>query len=129
MNVGEWLKSEVEYGRDLADSGWAGARSAWDNVTQTEPVGSMLTRSVRASWVPTMMGAGVGALCALALQRRKMNTPAVLAVGMVGSFLGFTVGVAWETRQISSEVARGAMREIGTARDSRWLEKHPINFG
>ena len=72
-NMGNWLKSEMEYGRDLADSGWQGARTAWDTVLQTEPVSKLLSRSVRASWAPTAMGIGVGALCALLVQRRKAN--------------------------------------------------------
>jgi uncharacterized membrane protein YeaQ/YmgE (transglycosylase-associated protein family) len=128
-NMGNWFKSEVEYGRNLADSGWQGARTAWDTVVQTEPVGKLLSRSVRASWAPTVMGVGVGALCAMLVQRRKTSAPAAVALGVVGGVVGFTACVAWETRQISSEVARGAMRQISSTRDSRWLDKHPINFG
>jgi uncharacterized membrane protein YeaQ/YmgE (transglycosylase-associated protein family) len=128
-DMGNWLKSEVEYGRSLADSGWQGARTAWDTAVQTEPVAKLISRSVRASWAPTVMGASVGALCALLVQRRKHSTPAAVALGVVGGVVGFTACVAWETRQISSEVARGAMRQISSTRDSHWLGKHPINFG
>ena len=127
--IGDWLKSEMEYGRDLADSGWQGARTAYGSILQEEPVGEIITRSARNSWAPTVMGAGLGAFCGLLAQRRKPNTPAVVALGVVGGFLGFTAGVAWETRQISSGIARGAMRKMGTTRDSHWLGKHPINFG
>jgi hypothetical protein len=129
MKIGDWLKSEVEYGRDLADSGWQGARTARDSMLQGEPVGAIFTRSVRASWAPTVLGAGMGALCALLVQRRKPNTAAVIALGIVGGVVGFTAGVTWDTRQLSSGMARGAIRKIGTARDSHWLGKHPINFG
>jgi xanthosine utilization system XapX-like protein len=94
-----------------------------------EPVGRVLSRSVRASWAPSVMGAGVGALCALVVQGRKPKPPVVVAMAVVGGFVGFTAGVAWETRQLSSEIARGAMRKIGSTRDSHWLGKHPINFG
>ena len=129
-NVGNWIKSEVEYGRDLADSGWQGARSAWGTVVRTEPVGEVFSRSVRSSIGPTFMGAGFGALCAaLLVQRRKSSTPAAVALGVVGGVVGFTACVAWETRQISTQVARGAMREISSTRDSHWLDRHPINFG
>jgi hypothetical protein len=127
--IGDWLKSELEYGRDLADSGWQGARTAYGSMAQEEPVGELLSRSARASWAPTAMGAGIGALCGLLVQRRKPNTAAVVAMGVVGGFVGFTAGVAWETRQLSSGIARGAMRKIGSTRDSHWLGKHPINFG
>jgi len=130
MNVGSWLQSEMEYGRDLADSGWQGARAAWDSAKQTEEIEQVLSRSVRAAWAPTLVGAGVGAFCALLMQRRKSTSPAVaLSLGVAGGLLGFAAGVAWETREISSEVARGALRQMGTTRDEHWLEKHPINFG
>lgn len=125
MKIGDWLKSEVEYGRDLADSGWQGARDA----LQGKPVSEILSHSLRASWAPTVMGAGVGALCALIAKRRQSKTGVVLALGVVGGVVGFTAGVAWKTRQLSSGIARGAMRNIGSTRDSHWLGKHPINFG
>ena len=130
MHVGEWIASEVEYGRDLADSGWHGARTALDNALQQEPAGELLSRTLRASWAPAVLGAGVGAVCALLLPRRKSGIPgAAIALGVTGSLLGFAAGVAWETRDVSSEVARSALREISSTRDTRWLKKHPINFG
>jgi hypothetical protein len=130
MSVGSWLQSEMEYGRNLADSGWQGARAAWDSAKQTEEIEQVLSRSVRAAWAPTLIGAGVGAFCALLLQRRKSTGPVVaLSLGVAGGLLGFAAGVAWETREISSEVARGALRQMSTTRDEHWLEKHPINFG
>ena len=127
--LGAWLKSEVEYTRDLADSGWNGALAAWENLSREEPVGEVLTRSARASVAPTVMCAGFGALCALLVQKGKRKNPAAVALGLAGGFLGFTAAVAWETRELSSGVARGAMRKINTTRDSHWLTRHPINFG
>jgi hypothetical protein len=129
VKIGDWVKSEVEYGRDLADSGWQGARSAADSMLDGKPVGAVLGRSVRATWAPTVMGAGMGTLCALLAQRKKPKTSVAFAMGVVGGFVGFTAGLAWETRQLSSEIARGALRGIGSTRDSHWLGKHPINFG
>jgi len=129
MKIGDWLKSEVDYGRNLAGSGLQGARAAADSILHGEHVGKILGRSARASWAPTVMGAGLGALCGLLAQRRKPNAAAVAAMGVVGGVVGFTAGVAWETRQLSSGIARGAIRNIGTTRDSHWLGKHPINFG
>jgi|GEM_PF-458589 uncharacterized membrane protein YeaQ/YmgE (transglycosylase-associated protein family) len=130
MKIGDWLKSEVEYGRDLAGSGWEGARTACGSLLGGEPVRQILGRSARASWAPTVIGAGVGALAALLIQRRnKPKTAAAVALGVVGGVVGFTAGVAWETRELSSGIAKGAMRNIGSTRDSHWLGKHPINFG
>ena len=130
MSFGTWLRSEMEYGRHLADSGWSGALSAWETLNEEEPVGEVLSRSARASVAPTLMCAGLGALCALALQRRgKPNRDVALALGIAGGFVGFTAALAWGTRELSSEVARGAWREMATTRDSHWLDRHPINFG
>ncbi len=129
MKIGDWLKAEVEYGRDLAGSGWKGACTAYDSILGERPVGDIVSHSLRASWAPTVVGAGVGTICGLLVQRRKHNTAAIVAMGVVGGVLGFTAGVAWDTRELSSGIARGAMRNIGTTRDSHWLGKHPINFG
>jgi peptidoglycan/LPS O-acetylase OafA/YrhL len=129
MKIGNWLKAEVEYGRNLAGSGWQGARDAAGSMLHGEAVGELLGRSVRASWAPTALGAGLGAACALIAGGRKPKAAAVAAMGVVGGVVGFTAGVAWETRQLSGEIARGAMRRIGTTRDSHWLGKHPISFG
>ena len=130
MSFSTWLRSEVEYTRDLADSGWHGALSSWEHLSEEQPVSEVLTRSARASVAPTLMCAGLGALCALALQRgSKPNRGVALALGMAGGFLGFTAAVAWDTRELSGGVARGAWREMAPVRDSHWLDRHPINFG
>jgi hypothetical protein len=129
MKIGDWLKSEMEYGRNLAGSGWQGARTGADSILQGEHVGAIFSRSARASWAPTVMGAGVGVLCAYVAQHHKPRPATVVVMGAVGGFVGFSAGVAWGTRQLSSGMARGAMRRIGSTRDSHWLGKHPINFG
>ena len=129
MKIGDWLKSEVKYGRNLADSGWQGARTACDSMLEGQRVGAILGHSARASWAPTVIGAGVGTLCGLLVQRRKPQTATIVALGVIGGVVGFTAGVAWDTRVLSTGIARGAMRKIGTTRDSHWLGKHPINFG
>jgi len=129
MNFSDWLKAEVEYGRDLAGSGWRGARDAADSMLQDEAAGELLGRSVRSSWAPTAIGAGVGTVCALIAGGRKPRAAAIAAMGVVGGVVGFTAGVAWETRQLSGGIARGAMHRIRKTRDSHWLDRHPINFG
>ena len=129
MSFGNWFRTEMEYTRDLADSGWNGAVSAWENLSQEEPVTEVLSRSARNSVAPTLMCAGLGALCALLIQRGRRNRPIAVALGLAGGFLGFSAAVAWETRGLSSGVARGAWREMTTTRDTHWLDRHPINFG
>jgi len=75
MKIGDWLKSEVEFWRDLANSGWQGARTASDSILQDQPVGRILGRSARASWAPTVMGAGVGAEWGLDDEEVTLNVP------------------------------------------------------
>ncbi len=129
MKIGDWIKSEVEYGRNLAGSGWHGARNAAGSLLEAEGVRDVLGRSVRASWVPTAIGAGVGAVCALIAGGKRPKAGAIAAMSVAGGVAGFAAGVAWETRELSGGIARGAIRGIGTTRDSHWLSKHPINFG
>jgi hypothetical protein len=125
MKLKDWLKSEVEYGRDLADSGLAGAREALEG----QPLGAIFSHSARASWAPTAIGAATGALASLLAQGRRPKPATIAALTVVGGVVGFTAGVAWQTRELSSGIARGAMRNIGSIRDSHWLGRHPINFG
>jgi hypothetical protein len=129
MKIGNWLKSKVEYGRDLAGSGWQGGRTAAGSILHGEHVGAVFSRSARASWAPTILGAGVGALCAFVTLRRKPKPTAAVVMGVVGGLVGFSAGVVWDTRRLSSGIARGALRKIGSTRDSHWLGKHPIDFG
>jgi hypothetical protein len=129
MSLATWIKSEVEYTRDLADSGWNGARTAWETLSHEDQVGEVLFRTARNSVAPTVMGAGLGALCALMVEKGRRNRPVAVALGLAGGFLGFAATVGWETRKLSSEVARGAMRQINSTRDEHWLTRHPINFG
>ena len=129
MKIGHWLKSEVEYGRELAGTALHGAREGAGTVLDGESVVELLGRSVRASWATSVRGAGVAAAAALVVQRRRKNLAAVAAMSAVGAVVGLAAGVAWETRELSGGIARGALREIGSTRDSHWLGKHPINFG
>jgi hypothetical protein len=36
--------------------------------------------------------------------------------------------MAWGTRHWAGGMARGAKKNIDTARDARWLEKNPIDY-
>lgn len=129
MKIGRWLKSGVEYGRDLAGSGLQGARSARDTILEGEPVSAVLTRSMRESWAPTVIGAGAGAAVGYLLDRRKPSAGKIAACSIIGAVLGFGTGLAWETRDLSSGMARGARKKINETRDSHWLAKNPIDFG
>ena len=51
-----------------------------------------------------------------------------MACGIVGGVLDSSAGFAWKTRELTESMARSAGKEIGVARDQRWLERHPIDY-
>ncbi|HVP65040.1 MAG TPA: hypothetical protein VMT82_09100 [candidate division Zixibacteria bacterium] len=129
MNIGDKIKSGMGYAGDLADTGWKGARAAASAALNGEPAGHVLTRSAQASWAATLVGAAVGALVGYLVNTRKPSISRVGACAVIGGTVGFGSGLAWETRGLSSGIARGAMRNINKARDQHWLASHPIDFG
>ncbi|MFB3915887.1 MAG: hypothetical protein ACE14M_04120 [Terriglobales bacterium] len=125
---GAWLKSNLEYGRKLVDSGIEGARSSRDTSLAAKPVSLVLSRSARHSWGPAMIGASIGILGAY-LHRKQGHARAVaLAYTLVGAAIGFGTGMAWGTRRLTGTVVRGAKKGIDAVRDEHWLQKHPITY-
>jgi hypothetical protein len=47
MAIGEWVKTNVDYGRRLVDSGLDGARSGQDQFLDGKPLTPYLGESVR----------------------------------------------------------------------------------
>jgi uncharacterized membrane protein YeaQ/YmgE (transglycosylase-associated protein family) len=129
MKPTDWIKSNIEYGRNLVDSGLEGARSAQHSTLEGAPVTSVLIRSVRDSWMPAVVGAYVGALGASIGHKRRPHYGALAAAGLVGAVIGLTTGMAWGTRRLTGDMARGAMKNIDKTRDAHWLEKNPIAYG
>ena len=120
-----WLKSEVEYGHDLVHSALQGARSAGDHALATEPVGSFLARSARAS----LPWAAIGASVALLYSARKHESIRnQVLFGILGGIVGFGANVTLSTRPLAGEMVHGAVRNINTVRDAHWLAKHPIDY-
>ena len=125
MNAIQQLKSDVDYGRKILNSGIEGARSGRDEFLQGEPVTPYLRESVHGAWVPAVIGAILGAVSSYEHDRSVRK-----AVGwsLIGAGLGFGVGFAWGSRRLTASVAEGAWRNIGRARDEHWLERHPIDY-
>jgi hypothetical protein len=121
MTTLDRIKSNVDYGRSLIRSGLEGALAY-------APVSSALIDSVRESWMPAVVGAYVGALGASIGHKRKPHYGAVLGASLLGAAIGFSTGMAWGTRRAAGDMARGAKKNIDAARDSRWLEKNPIDY-
>jgi len=128
MTIGNWVKSNVDYGRSLAGSGLEGARAAKDELLHGEKVSTVLAESARKSWVPALAGIGVGVLVGYFANRKKPAS-GVIAGSLIGGAVGFGAGVAWQTRQLSTGVAKGAIHGMREASDSHWLDKNPVNFG
>jgi hypothetical protein len=125
----EWIESNIDYGRSLISSGLEGARFAQKKTLEGAPLGSVLIVSVCNSWMPSVIGAYVGALGASLGHRRKTNYGAILGAGLLGAVIGLTTGMAWGTRRLTGGMARGAKKSIDVARDARWLEKNPVPYG
>jgi hypothetical protein len=123
-----WIKSNIDYGRSLIRSGLEGAHSAQNKTLACAPITSALIDSVRDSWMPAVIGAYVGALGASLGHRRKPHYGAVLGASLLGATIGLSTGMAWGTRHLTGSMARGAKKNIDAARDSRWLEKNPIDY-
>lgn len=128
MGIGDWVKTSVDYGRDVVTSGWQGARSGGESSLGGAPVGSLFTESLLRSWRPAAVGAYIGALGASLGHWRKPAYGMVFVSTLVGAAIGLTTGMAWETRRVTEGIARGAMRSVGTARDEHWLERNPIDY-
>lgn len=57
MNILEWSKSKVDYGRKLVDSAVEGARRGEDEFLKDESLGRHLERSAVHAIRPTVLGA------------------------------------------------------------------------
>lgn len=126
--LGAWVKSSLDYGRKLVDSGIEGARSSRDTSLGAKPVAMVLSRSARDSWGPAVIGASIGVLSAY-LQRKHRHARAVaMGYTLLGAVVGFGTGMAWGTRRLTGTVVRGAKKGIDAVRDEHWLERHPINY-
>jgi hypothetical protein len=121
--VGTYLR----YGRSLANSGAAGMRSGRDAYLNGKPLVTVLTQKARASLGLAAIGACAGLLQCLASSRDR-RIPKSIAIGAVGSAIGFFAGFTWKTRELTTSMVQGAARNIGSARDEHWLERHPIDY-
>ncbi len=117
----------LDYGRRLVHSGLQGARNAQEQFLEREQLKPYLNESAQAALTPALIGACVGVIGSR--PRSRNNSPArVLAFAMFGCLLGFTVGLAWESRRLTASLMCGARKGIGKVRDEHWLENHPIDY-
>jgi hypothetical protein len=121
------LKNQFRYGKVLVESGVSGLRRGRDSHLRGQSLSTVLSQSARASVGMATLGA-TAALLKLYLNNRRSRLPKALAVGAIGSAVGFVAGLAWETRGLTSGMSRSALKQIGAARDEHWLQRHPVNY-
>jgi hypothetical protein len=127
MSSGGAVETYLRYGRSLANSGAAGMRSGRVAYLNGKPLGAVLTQKARASLGLAAIGACAGLLqCVVSGRRRRV--PASLALGAVGSAVGFFAGFTWKTRDLTGSMVHGAAKNMGVVRDERWLKRHPIDY-
>jgi len=127
MDVQEWSKATVDYGRKVLNSGLNGARSGREAFLHGRSLGLFLRESRRDAWKPVLAGACIGVLSSYPGRHRKSVTRAFVW-GLLGAALGLGAGVAWNSRSLTASVANAALKNIGEVRDEHWLERHPIDY-
>jgi len=127
MNLHDRLRSVLEYGRDLVDSGLEGASCGRDEFLQGEALAPQLNDATRKALQLVTAGACVGMLGSC-LSRDRKAVLRKLAFGALGVALGLGASLTWRTHALAANVARGALRSVGAVRDAHWLESHPIDY-
>ena len=128
MKITEQVKTNLEYGKELVESGFEGAKEARDAVLKSDETAGILAVAAEKSWQAATVGVLAGAILGALTDDRK-PVRGVIAGGILGAVLGFGSSFAWKTRPLTSAMAREAGKHITTTRDKRWLSKHPIDYG
>ncbi|QOY88628.1 hypothetical protein [Paludibaculum fermentans] len=128
MKLGSWVKSNIEYGRDLVESGLEGASTVRKASFRDDEIAGEFSRAAEESLLPTLLGICIGAAAGYITDDRKSKRGALIG-GVVGGAIGFTGGLAWGSRRVTGALAGGAIKKINAARDEHWLEKHPVVYG
>jgi hypothetical protein len=127
MDLRKWSKSEVEYGRKVLDSGLKGIRSGEEAFLNGRPLTPFLNESARKALTPAALGACLGVLISSPGNEHR-SIGRMFVFGLLGGVIGFSAGLAWESRGLTESAVSGALRNIHTARDEHWVEKHPVAY-
>jgi hypothetical protein len=126
MNLMEWSKSNVDYGRKLVDSAVEGARVGENAFLKDEPLRPYLERTALHAIAPTIIGLCLGFTGGYLENRRSRSR--ALVCGLLGGAIGFGAGLVWENRKLTASVASSAWKSINKTRDEHWFEKNPIDY-
>ena len=127
MELSQWSKSEVEYGKKLMHAGLGGARSGEQEFLRGGSLSPYIRNAAMKSLIPALCGSLLG-LFSGTVCRRRISPSRVAIFGLVGGIVGFAVGLSWESRDLSTSVANRALKDIGKVRDEHWFEKNPIDY-
>ena len=127
MSHGHSGSNKVAYGRKLMSAGINGIRSGQDSARGEESLRKIAADAARDSLALAAIGACVGLLRSQFAEKRDHPAKA-LALGAIGSVIGFCVGFGWRTRKVTSSVAHSTAQELRRARDEHWLELNPIDY-
>lgn len=127
MDLREWSKSELEYGRKILDSSLKGVRTGEEEFLNGKALNRFLNESALHALKPAALGACLGMLGSR-LGNERSSISRMLLLGLVGGALGFGAGVLWKTRRLTASAAREALQNSHTVRDEHWVEKHPIAY-
>ncbi len=127
MNVTEWVGENLEYARDLVSTAVEGAKHGHTCVAPEERLPKVLVKSAPSSLGLAVLGAGIGIACSYLGNRKKFTAESAL-FGALGGIAGLLIGAGWSSRHATNGMASGAIKNINTARDAHWLERHPIDY-
>lgn len=122
------LKAGLEYGKELVESAYEGAREAQTDEFDEGELTEELREVLEDSWRPALIGACAGALVGYVTDRERSSSN-VLAGLLVGAAVGFAGSLVWGSRHVTGTLAKGAVKGVGRMRDRRWLEKNPVVYG
>ena len=121
------LGSCLTYSRVLIDSGMSGLRSGCESYlkgrTLTAAFGDPACRSLVFGALGTIAG-----LIPLFSGTRRERARRSLGYAAAGCAIGFCAAFAWQTRKLTSNMARGARKKIEATSNEHWLERHPIDY-
>jgi len=127
MNLAKRVRSNVDYGKKLVRSGFAGAIHGQEAFLDGDPLSPFLHEAACRAWKQATLGACIGLLSRY-LNRRPKPATRVLAYGALGGAIGFGAGLTFRTHRLAASMGHGAINRVNAARDEHWLERHPINY-
>lgn len=127
MNLATFLKPNAGYGRKLLRSALEGAHSGEEAYLHGKPFTIFVDESARNALKPAVLAACLGLLGGYRGYRHRSPGRA-MAYGVLGGTIGFSVGLAWQSRGLTASVASAAWKKIGRTRDEHWLDQNPIDY-